>query len=108
MEDKTNLASDAFHTFMKEAPNHAKAWVTMNQSLADASALDKKTESLIYLAVFSAIGVESGISFYVVTAKENGASREEVISAILVALPVVGNVVYRSLPMAIQTYDRPH
>jgi alkylhydroperoxidase/carboxymuconolactone decarboxylase family protein YurZ len=105
MDDKENLMSDAFQVFLQEAPQHAQAWMTAVQSLGSASALDKKTESLAYLAVLSVLRLESGIPFHVALAKEAGASREEVISAILVGLPAAGNVVTRALPAALQAYD---
>jgi|SRR5208283_2423594 len=105
MSDKENLLSDAFQVFMQEAPQHAKAWMTAVRNLGDASALEKKTESLAYLAVLSALRLESGIPFHVAIAKEAGASRGEVISAILVGLPAAGNAVMRALPVAIQAYD---
>ena len=105
MSDKENLMSDAFQVFMREAPQHAKAWMTAAQNLSNASALDKKTESLAYLAVLAVLRLESGIPFHVAIAKESGASRDEVISAILVGLPAAGNVVTRALPVAIQAYD---
>ena len=38
-------------------------------------------------------------------AKHAGASRDEVISALLVALPAAGNGVTQSLPAAIEAYD---
>ena len=41
--------SNAFQTFQSEAPDHAQTWMTMVQGLAQASALDKKTEELAYL-----------------------------------------------------------
>ncbi len=105
MSDNEKLMSDAFQVFMKEVPRHAQAWMTGVQGPGKASALDKKTEGLAYLAVLAASGLESGIPFHVELAKQAGASREEVISAILVGLPAVGNAVTRSLPAAIQAYD---
>jgi alkylhydroperoxidase/carboxymuconolactone decarboxylase family protein YurZ len=105
MSDKENLMSDAFQVFMREAPQHAKAWMTAVRTLGDASALDRKTESLAYLAVLSVLRLESGIPFHVAIAKEAGASRDDVISAVLVGLPAAGNVVMRALPVAIQAYD---
>jgi alkylhydroperoxidase/carboxymuconolactone decarboxylase family protein YurZ len=105
MNDNEKLMSDAFQVFMREAPEHSKAWMTAVQNIGNASGLDKKTESLAYLAVLSVLGLESGIPFHVAIAKEAGASRKEVISAILVGLPAAGNVVIRSLPAAIQSYD---
>jgi alkylhydroperoxidase/carboxymuconolactone decarboxylase family protein YurZ len=105
MSDKEKLMSDAFQVFMREAPKHAQAWMNAVQNLSKASALDKKTESIAYLAVLAALRLESGVPFHVALAKEAGASREEVISAILVGLPAAGNVVMRALPVAIQAYD---
>ena len=105
MSDKENLMSDAFRVFMQEAPQHAEAWMTAVRNLGNASALDKKTESLAYLAVLSALRLESGIPFHAAIAKDAGASRDEVISAILVALPAAGNAVMRALPVAIQAFD---
>jgi|MudIll2142460700_1097286.scaffolds.fasta_scaffold765529_2 alkylhydroperoxidase/carboxymuconolactone decarboxylase family protein YurZ len=105
MGDQPSLISNAFQTFMSEAPQHAQAWGTMVQGLARASALEKKTSALAYLAVLAALRLESGIPFHVQTAKQLGASREEVISAILVGLPAVGHGVTQVLPAAIAAYD---
>jgi alkylhydroperoxidase/carboxymuconolactone decarboxylase family protein YurZ len=73
--------------------------------LATASALDKKTAALAYLAVLAVLHLESGIPFHVQTAKQLGASRGEVISAILVGLPAAGHSVTQVLPTAITAYD---
>lgn len=97
--------SNAFQLFMSEAPQHAQAWMTLVQELDNASALEKKTEELAYLAVLAALRMESGIPFHVQSAKNAGASREEVISAILVGLPAVGHSVTQVLPAAIAAYD---
>jgi alkylhydroperoxidase/carboxymuconolactone decarboxylase family protein YurZ len=105
MGDQPPLISNAFQTFMSEAPQHAQAWGTMVQGLASASALEKKTSALAYLAVLAALRLESGVPFHVQAAKELGASREEVISAILVGLPAVGHSVTQVLPSAIAAYD---
>ena len=105
MSDRPSLISNAFQTFMSQAPQHAQAWGTMVQGLATASALDKKTSALAYLAVLAALRLESGVPFHVQTAKQLGASREEVISAILVGLPAAGHCVTQVLPTAIAAYD---
>lgn len=105
MNDKENLVSNAFQVFMQEAPEHAKAWATAISGLSAASALDKKTESLAYLAVLSVLNLKSGVPFHVTVAKEAGASREEVISAVLISLPAAGNIVTQCLPVALQAYD---
>jgi alkylhydroperoxidase/carboxymuconolactone decarboxylase family protein YurZ len=105
MTTQDNLMSEAFQTFLREAPGHAQAWMSAVKGLGAASALDKKTESLVYLAVLAAMRLESGVPFHVALAKQSGASREEVISAILVGLPAAGNAVTRSLPAALAAYD---
>ena len=101
----TSLISNSFMAFMKEAPEHSKAWGEMVQGLAKASALDKKTEELAYLSVLAALGMLSGIPFHVKTAKQSGATRNEVISAILVGLPAAGHSVTQALPSAIESFD---
>jgi AhpD family alkylhydroperoxidase len=101
----STLISNAFQTFMQEAPRHAQAWGGMVQGLAQASALDPKTEELAYLAVLAALRMESGVPFHVQAAKRAGASREEVISAVLVGLPAAGHSVTQVLPAALAAYD---
>ena len=90
---------------MNEAPQHAQAWGSIVQGLANASALDKKTSALAYLAVISALRLEIGIPYHVQSAKGTCATREEVISAMLVGLPAAGHVVTQALPIAIAAYD---
>ena len=97
--------SNAFQLFMTEAPEHAQAWLNATKALDSASALDKKTEELTYIAVLAAMGLTSGIPFHIDLAKKNGASRKEVISAVLVGLPAAGNVVLQSLPIALEAFD---
>jgi alkylhydroperoxidase/carboxymuconolactone decarboxylase family protein YurZ len=105
MTSQTSAVSQAFQTFMREAPQHAQAWGSMVQSLASASALDRKTSALAYLAVLAALRLESGIPFHAQTARQAGASREEVISAILIGLPAAGHGVTQCLPAALAAYD---
>jgi alkylhydroperoxidase/carboxymuconolactone decarboxylase family protein YurZ len=105
MGNEKGSVSNAFMTFGKEAPEHQKAWMEAVQKLDIASKLDKKTEVLAYLAVLAALRLESGIPFHVKHAKELGATRDEIISAILVGLPAVGNAVVQVLPTALETYD---
>jgi len=97
--------SNAFRAFMTDAPGHAKAWMGAVQGIAAASALDKKTEGLAYLAVLAALRLESGVPFHVQSVKQAGASRDEVISAILVGLPAAGHGVTQVLPAALAAFD---
>jgi alkylhydroperoxidase/carboxymuconolactone decarboxylase family protein YurZ len=97
--------SPAFEVFLSVAPEHAKAWMEGVKGLGAASALDRKTEHLAYLAVLSALRLDSGVPFHVHLAKLAGASRAEVVSAILVGLPAAGTAVTQSLPAALAAYD---
>ena len=105
MTDRSKLISDAFQVLLRESPQHAQAWMTAVRGLGDASALDTKTHVLAYLAVLAALRLESGVPFHVAHAREAGASRDEVISAILVGLPAAGHVVTQVLPAALRAYD---
>lgn len=105
MSDQPSLVSHAFQTFLHEAPQHAQTWGGMVQGLANASALDKKTAALAYLAVLAALRLESGVPFHVKAAKQAGASRAEVISAVLIGLPAAGHGITQVLPSAIAAYD---
>jgi alkylhydroperoxidase/carboxymuconolactone decarboxylase family protein YurZ len=97
--------SDAFQMFMRECPRHAQAWTTAVGALAAASALDAKTQTLAYLGVLAALRLDGGLAFHVAHAKASGASRDEVISALLVGLPAAGNAVVHALPAALAAYD---
>ena len=105
MSDPGSLVSDAFRAFTQEAPDHAQAWGVMAGGLAAASALDENTAALAYLAVLAAQRLESGIPFHVQTAKRAGASRQEVVSSVLIGLPAAGLGVTQVLPAAIAAYE---
>ena len=97
--------SSSFQAFLSEAAGHAGPWMTAVEGLDKASALDQKTGELAYLAVLAALRMESGVPFHVKSAKQAGASREEVISAVLVGLPAAGQGVISVLPAALAAYD---
>lgn len=105
MTDPAALVSESFRVFLQESPKQAQAWAEAVRGLGEASALDPKTRALSYLAVLSALGLVSGVPFHVVQAREAGATRDEVISAILVGLPAAGTVVTSVLPAAIRAWD---
>lgn len=105
MNQPNSLISKAFQAFGTEASRFSDAWMEMVQKIAASSALDEKTRTLAYLAVLAAVRMESGVAFHAVHAKKAGASREEVISAILVGLPAAGHAVTQALPSALEAYD---
>ncbi|MGM0240896.1 MULTISPECIES: carboxymuconolactone decarboxylase family protein [Enterococcus] len=97
--------SNSFETFAKEAPQHQQAFAQLVETWGNISSLEEKTNHLAYLAVLAATGKTSGIAFHVMLAKKAGASKEEVISAVLVGLPAIGNEVISALPIVVEAYD---
>jgi len=107
MDDSLSGVSDAFQAFLREAPAHSAAWMQAVERLGEASALDDKTAALAYLAVLAATRLTSGVPFHARHARALGATRDEVISAVLVGLPAVGNGVTQALPAALAAFDAP-
>lgn len=97
--------SSAFEVFGSEAGAHAAAWMAATAALDEASALDPKTSDLAYLAVRAALRLESGIPFHVPQARRHGATRNEVISTVLLGLQPAGHGVTACLPAALAAYD---
>lgn len=78
------------------------------EELQAVSCLDGKTRALAYLAVLAALQMESGLASQVARAKLAGASREEVMSAIMVGVPAAGVTILRMLPTVISAYEEPY
>ena len=93
--------SPAFQAFAQEAPQHQQAWSEAVQALGAAGEFTVG----VFLAVMAAARLDSGLPFHVKMAKMHGATRDEVISAVLIGLPAVGNVVTASLPAVLEAYD---
>lgn len=92
--------------FQMEAPEVAKAFDGLIQSIRTSKGLDEKTKQLIYIAMKAALGDDVAVKFHVPMAKKLGAKREEVIDAILMTLTVAGiKPVMSLLPQAIQVFD---
>lgn len=94
-----------FNCFMEESKEIGKAYIDMILQQEKSSALDKKTHELAYIAVLSATKIMGGLVYHVKSAKNLGASREEVKSAILVGLPAVGLAIIDPLEAALKAYD---
>jgi alkylhydroperoxidase/carboxymuconolactone decarboxylase family protein YurZ len=88
-----------------EALGHAEAWLVAGRGLDSATALDEKTLHLATTAVLAAMRLVEALPLHVQLAREAGASRIEVASAVLVGLPAGGTAVLEALPVALQAYD---
>jgi alkylhydroperoxidase/carboxymuconolactone decarboxylase family protein YurZ len=75
---------------MKEAPAVAQSFFDLAKSVKQYSPLDEKTNELIILGVFTAARGLRGIDTHVERAMNEGATKEEIIAAVLLALPIIG------------------
>lgn len=97
--------SPGFQILMRERPEVMQAWLGTDRVIGEHSALDPKTAELIYIAVLGALGLQRGIPFHATEAKRLGATRNEVISAVLVGLPAAGNRVIEALEEAVHPFN---
>lgn len=98
--------TNGFTIFLEQTGNTGKSYMDMVMQLSKDSALDRKTHELAYLSVLAAIRMTGGLPFHVQSAKQLGASEEEVKSAILVGLPAVGISVIDALEVAMNAYQQ--
>ena len=97
--------SAGFQAFFREVPEVATAWMGVDRALSERVLLDPKTAELAYLATIAALGLERGVAFHAAEAKRLGATRDEVIGAVLVGLPAAGHRVIESLAEALRPFD---
>jgi AhpD family alkylhydroperoxidase len=76
--------------FQNEAPDVAAAFNGLIQSLVASKGLDPKTKQLIYIAMKASTGDAMAVRAHVPMAKAAGATKEEVVDAILLTLTVSG------------------
>lgn len=96
---------DVFGALMQANPKLGKKFMDMALTNASSSALDRKTFTLAYLSVLAAKGLHDGLDYHVKDAKDAGATREEVKSAIILGLPCSGVIVLTALDKALEVYD---
>ncbi len=91
--------------FQSEAPEVAQAFNGLIMSLVGRKGLDQKTKQLIYIAMKAAMGDVTAVQFHIPMAKAAGATREEVVDAVLMTLTVSGiRGVVQCLPEVVRQY----
>ena len=92
--------------FQNEAPEVAQAFNGLILSLVGTKGLDQKTKQLIYIAMKASAGDQMAVRAHVPMAKAAGATREEVVDAILMTLTVSGiRGIVTCLPEAVQQFE---
>jgi alkylhydroperoxidase/carboxymuconolactone decarboxylase family protein YurZ len=101
------ILKNPLEAFYKEAPEVAKAFDEMVQSIRNTKGLDEKTKQLVYIGIKAALGDTTAVYYHVPMAKKSGATREEIRDSILITLTVCGlKGVGGSLPLALEVYDK--
>lgn len=93
-----------FQLFLEESNGVGQALMGTIMKAAEVSVLDSKTHELAYIGVLSALQMPGGLPYHVKQAKELGASLEEVKSAVLVGLPLVGIRLAEAFAAAVHSY----
>ena len=96
----------AMEVFNREAPDVARAFDGLIQAISKSPGLDAKTKQLIYIAIKASKADQAALSFHIPMAKQLGATKAEVVDAILMTLTVSGITgVAGCLPGAIAYFD---
>jgi len=99
------MAKNTMELFKDEAPEVAAAFNNLIMAVVKRPALDAKTKQLIYIAMKAAMGDDSAVKAHIPVAKAAGATREEVIDAILMTVTVSGiRGIVHCLPDAVEQF----
>jgi AhpD family alkylhydroperoxidase len=90
----------------KAAPGLMRAFVQLMGEATQAGALDPKVKELMALAISIAVGCEGCIAFHTRASKKKGATREEVLETIGVAVEMGGGPATVYGAEALAAYDQ--
>jgi alkylhydroperoxidase/carboxymuconolactone decarboxylase family protein YurZ len=100
------MTQNPFDLFQRECPELSAKYGELVDVQRSLKGLDSKTKQLINIAIQTAIRNSRGVRFHSMMARQEGASREEVIGAVVMNLHLSGlAVVLDSLPEAIEGFD---
>lgn len=100
------MQQNPLEVFKKEAPEVAEAFNSLINALVASKGLDQKTKQLIYIAMKASVGDQTAVLAHVPMAKAAGATKEEVVDAILITLTVSGlRGIVTCLPGAVEQFE---
>ncbi len=95
----------SFEILKNEAPGVFDAFGNLIRSFQELPGLDRKTKELIRIACLTMQGNADGAYFHAVMARQAGATRQEVISTVVMTLSEAGlSRVLAVLPQVISAY----
>ena len=90
----------------EEAPAVSEAFFNLAGTLEKKGGLDAKTFQLVYIAIKASVGEVGAVCAHAAIAKKAGATREEVLGAVLITLMSNGvHGVQACLPAVLDAYD---
>ncbi len=100
-----HMSQNPMEVFQREAPEVAAAFNGLINSLVVSGGLDPKTKQLIYIAMKAAMGDDLAVKAHLPMAQQMGATKAEVVDAILLTLTVSGiRGVVHCLPEVVKQY----
>jgi AhpD family alkylhydroperoxidase len=99
---------DPYEVFEEELPELAARFDAIVQTQIQLPGLEPKTKQLVNIAIQTANRNPRGVMWHAAMAREQGATREEVIGAVAMNLHLTGlAAVLDGLPAALQGYEMP-
>ncbi len=99
---------DPYQVFETELPELAERFDAIVQAQIAQPGLDAKTKQLVNIAIQTSNRNPRGVMWHAMMARQQGATREEVVGAVAMNLHLSGlAVVLEGLPAAIQGFDMP-
>jgi AhpD family alkylhydroperoxidase len=100
------MVNNPFELFVKECPELASKFNELVEVQKSLPGLDSKTKQLINIAIQTANRNPNGVKMHVMMAENEGASRAEIVNAIVLNLHLSGLVpVMECLPSAIEAFE---
>jgi len=100
------MSQNPFEIFQKECPELASKFNELVDTQRSSKGLDSKTKQLINIAIQTALRNPRGVKFHAMMAKQDGATKEEVVGAVVMNLHLCGlGPVLDSLPSAIEGFE---
>jgi AhpD family alkylhydroperoxidase len=100
------MTQNPFEVFQKECPEIATKYNDLVDAQRAIKGLDSKTKQLINIAIQTAARNPRGVKFHAMMAKRDGATREEIVAAVVMNLHLTGLApVLESLPAALEGYE---
>ena len=97
------MKQNPYEIFQKEVPELAERFNNLVEVQKSLGGLDPKTKQLINIAIQTATRNPDGVRFHAAMAREAGATKEEIVGAVVMNLHLTGLVtVLECLPAALE------